>query len=98
MLTRPKHQQESEKQSQPPRATVKICSTELDEEENSIWIETVIIKDTQKWMVTSVNQILQILLKDYLCDMDVLEIMLTLCILYINYVLLCICIKLDICS
>ncbi len=51
MLTRPKHQQESEKQSQPPRATVKICSTELDEEENGIWIEIVIIKDTQKWML-----------------------------------------------
>ncbi len=35
-------------------------------------------------MVTSVDQILQtLLLKDHLCDMNVLEIMLALCILYI---------------
>ncbi len=47
MLMRPKHQQESEKQSQPPRATENICSTELEEEKNGIWIEIVIIKDTQ---------------------------------------------------
>lgn len=86
MLTRPKHQQESEKQSQSPRATEKIWSTDLEEGENSIWTDIVIIKDTQMWIVTSVNQILKILLlKDHLCDMDVLEIMQTLCILYINY-------------
>lgn len=35
-------------------------------------------------MVTSVDKILQaLLLKDNLCDMNVLEIMLTLCILHI---------------